>query len=185
MNLKTGVSRKQSTPNFRKCLFLGKFDVLCFLETPVLRFALLPYYRQNLGFCFFRPLRKWVNEKKEQMNSFFFNDPIINLRAKPILPEERYKDEYARKLRYEEEAEKFKQMHINPLRANKSDEDALKSILGMKGEYHICWPRSVTPPVSLHAQYLKEYKFNLFPFRGQNNAQSSDMTKHISHLIGH
>ena len=159
--------------------------MLCFLETPVLRFALLPYYRQNLGFCFFRPLRKWVNEKKEQMNSFFFNDPIINLRAKPILPEERYKDEYARKLRYEEEAEKFKQMHINPLRANKSDEDALKSILGMKGEYHVCWPRSVTPPVSLHAQYLKEYKFNLFPFRGQNNAQSSDMTKHISHLIGH
>ena len=27
-----------------KCSFFGKFDVLCFLETPVLRFALLPYY---------------------------------------------------------------------------------------------------------------------------------------------
>ena len=25
---------------------LEKFDVLCFLETPVLRFALLPYYRR-------------------------------------------------------------------------------------------------------------------------------------------
>ena len=97
------------------------------------------------------------------MNSFFFTDPIINLRVKPILPEETYKDEYARKLRYEEEAEKFKQMHINPLRANKSDEDALKSILGMKGEYRVCWPRSLTPSVLLHAQYLKEYKFNLFP----------------------
>ena len=24
----------------------GKFDVLCFLETPVLRFALLSYYRR-------------------------------------------------------------------------------------------------------------------------------------------
>ena len=24
----------------KKCLFLGKFDVLCFLETPVLRFTL-------------------------------------------------------------------------------------------------------------------------------------------------
>ena len=66
MNLKTGVSRKQSTPNFPKnkhlvtpdthtqaCvpggknyLFFGKFGVLCFLETPVLRFVLLPYYRQ-------------------------------------------------------------------------------------------------------------------------------------------
>ena len=31
----------------KKCSFLGKFDVFCFLETPVLRFTLLPYYRQN------------------------------------------------------------------------------------------------------------------------------------------
>ena len=30
----------------KKCLFFVKFGVLCFLETPVLRFALLPYYRQ-------------------------------------------------------------------------------------------------------------------------------------------
>ena len=26
----------------KKCSFFGKFDSLCFLETPVLRFALLP-----------------------------------------------------------------------------------------------------------------------------------------------
>ena len=65
-NLKTGVSRKQSTPNFpknkhflppdthtyvcisrgKKCLFFGKFDMLCFLETPLLRIALLLYYRR-------------------------------------------------------------------------------------------------------------------------------------------
>ena len=58
------ISRKQSTPNFpknehflppdthkyvcvagdKKCSFFGKFGVLYFLETPVLRFALLPYY---------------------------------------------------------------------------------------------------------------------------------------------
>ena len=31
----------------QKCSFLGKFDVLSFLETPILRFALLPSYRQN------------------------------------------------------------------------------------------------------------------------------------------
>ena len=63
-NLKTGVSRKQSTPNFpkkrtflttdmhtdvcvsgdKKCSFFGKLGVLSFLETLVLRFALLPYY---------------------------------------------------------------------------------------------------------------------------------------------
>ena len=59
-NLKTGVSRKQSMPYFpknehflppdthtlggKKCSFFGKFGMLCFLETTVLRFALLPYY---------------------------------------------------------------------------------------------------------------------------------------------
>ena len=61
-----GVSRKQSTVSFpkkthflspdmptyvcvsggKKRLFFGKFGVVCFLETPVLRFALLPYYRR-------------------------------------------------------------------------------------------------------------------------------------------
>ena len=30
----------------KKCLLFGKFGVLCFLKTPVLRFALLPYYRR-------------------------------------------------------------------------------------------------------------------------------------------
>ena len=32
----------------KKCSLFGKFDVLCFLETPVLRFALLPYYRRSV-----------------------------------------------------------------------------------------------------------------------------------------
>ena len=32
----------------KKCSFFGKFGVLCFLETPVLKFALLPYYRRVL-----------------------------------------------------------------------------------------------------------------------------------------
>ena len=31
----------------KKCLFSGKFGVLCFLETPVLRLALLPCYWRN------------------------------------------------------------------------------------------------------------------------------------------
>ena len=59
-NLKTDISRKQSTPNFPKnehflppdthirgkemFVFFGKFGVVCFLEISVLRFALLPYY---------------------------------------------------------------------------------------------------------------------------------------------
>ena len=61
-NLKTGVSKKRSTPNFpqnehflspdthtyvsggKKC----SLGVLRFIETPILRFTLLPYYRQKL-----------------------------------------------------------------------------------------------------------------------------------------
>ena len=31
----------------KKCLFFGKFGVLCFLVTPDLRFILLPYCQQN------------------------------------------------------------------------------------------------------------------------------------------
>ena len=65
-NLKMGVSRKQSTRNFpkneyflpldthtyvrvsggKKYSFFGKLGMLYFLETSVLRFALLPNYRQ-------------------------------------------------------------------------------------------------------------------------------------------
>ena len=33
----------------KKCSFYGKFDVFCFLETPVLIFALLPYYRRLIS----------------------------------------------------------------------------------------------------------------------------------------
>ena len=65
-NLKKSSSRKQSAPKFpknehfllpgmhtylcvsggKKCLFFGKFGVLRFLETTVLRFALFSYYRR-------------------------------------------------------------------------------------------------------------------------------------------
>ena len=68
----TGVTRKQSTPNFpenehflapdtqtcvcisggKKCLFFGKFDVIYFLVTFVLRFASLPYYRRIVRLIF-------------------------------------------------------------------------------------------------------------------------------------
>ena len=41
----------------KKCSFFRKFGVLCFLETPVLRFALLPYYRR-ISQCIF----PWVKE---------------------------------------------------------------------------------------------------------------------------
>ena len=70
-NLKTGVSRKQSTTNFpknehflppdKKCSFFGKFGVLCFLEAPVFRFAILPYYRRVIRIGI---LRKKIVERK-------------------------------------------------------------------------------------------------------------------------
>ena len=60
-NLKTSVTRKQSTPNFpesehflalwyahpggKKYLFFGKFGVFCFPVTPVLELVILLYYR--------------------------------------------------------------------------------------------------------------------------------------------
>ena len=56
-NLKTHVSRKQTTSDFLMCVcisggkkgsFFGKLNALCFLETPVFRFALLPYYIHTL-----------------------------------------------------------------------------------------------------------------------------------------
>ena len=39
-------SEKRTFLGGKKCLFFGKFGVLRFPETPVLRFALLPYYRR-------------------------------------------------------------------------------------------------------------------------------------------
>ena len=81
-----GVSGKQSTPNFPKnehflppdthtnvcasrgnnCSFFGTFGVLYLLETPVLRFAFLPYYRQmevvenNFALCYI-----WTQEREQ------------------------------------------------------------------------------------------------------------------------
>ena len=41
--IRTGTCAYQGV---RNVCFFGKFGVLCFLLTPVLRFALLPYYRR-------------------------------------------------------------------------------------------------------------------------------------------
>ena len=38
----------------KKCPFFGKLDVICFLETPILKFALLSYYRQFVAIYFFK-----------------------------------------------------------------------------------------------------------------------------------
>ena len=89
-NLKTGVTRKQSTPNFpeyenllrldthtcvcvsggKKCLFFGKFSVICFLVTTFLRFALLSYRRINiiiLAFHYAHKVTKKAGIRQENM----------------------------------------------------------------------------------------------------------------------
>ena len=45
----------------KKCSFFGKFGVLCLLETPVLRFALLPYYRRFIVARF--ATKQYMDEK--------------------------------------------------------------------------------------------------------------------------
>ena len=56
--------KAQPLPGGKKCSFFGKFDVLCFLETPVLRFALLPYYRRVIPLEIleegWQPQKKWL-----------------------------------------------------------------------------------------------------------------------------
>ena len=44
-HVKLSEKRTFLTP-CKKCSFLGKFGLLCFLETPVLRFGCLPYYQR-------------------------------------------------------------------------------------------------------------------------------------------
>ena len=81
-----GVSRKQSTSNFpknehflppdthtyvcvsggKKCSFFGKFDMLCFLETPILISVLLPYYRRNQSSIFYSHLCPFQNTPLEK-----------------------------------------------------------------------------------------------------------------------
>ena len=62
----------------RKYLFFGKFGVLCFLETPILRFALLSYYQQNRSLnC--EPCNSKMNSKQFiQFHSFY----LVNLKPR-------------------------------------------------------------------------------------------------------
>ena len=50
----------------KKCLFFGKFGVLSFLETPVLRFVLLPYYWRYHSADRQNPTKTTLNLYKEK-----------------------------------------------------------------------------------------------------------------------
>ena len=71
----------------KKCSFFGKFDVLCFLETPVLSFALLPYLlpyqRTKINKCFlkdtfFRDILSSLTDMRQQV-SFLIRERLAFL----------------------------------------------------------------------------------------------------------
>ena len=80
-NKKTKIVRKTNISNSlihtltcaylgdKKCSFYGKLGPLCFLVTPALRFALLPYYRFNkvlIKFQQFSVLKKFQHQVKNK-----------------------------------------------------------------------------------------------------------------------
>ena len=96
-NLQTGVTRKQGTPNFPKnehffppdthtsvcvsggdnCSFFGKFSVLCFLVTPVSRFAYNWCLVQLLYAKYMNVLiSKKVSATTFVVSSFFIDDQV-------------------------------------------------------------------------------------------------------------
>ena len=63
----------------KKCFLFGKFSLLCFLVTPVLRFAILPYYRQIVEReCYIAIARKYNSQRyyknftRQEWLNFFF-----------------------------------------------------------------------------------------------------------------
>ena len=98
MNLKTGVSRKQSTLNFPKnehflppdvytyvwvsggknFSFFGKFGVLSFLETPVWRFVLLPYYQRMYSRYYQYTLKFLRNYSLKVLTAFLKEKRLLN-----------------------------------------------------------------------------------------------------------
>ena len=55
----------------KKCFYFGKFVIPCFLETPVLRFALLPHYQRNI-------IRRSYWASKQRLCQFVLNKLIVS-----------------------------------------------------------------------------------------------------------
>ena len=78
----------------KKCLFFGKFSVLCFLETPVLRFALLPYYRRietsRYVWTVKRRMYKYINLLKTSLISNELSKGYIRIYLPDMKEEEKF-----------------------------------------------------------------------------------------------
>ena len=100
-------------------------------------------YSQSITklYLLYRPLRKWISNKKDAMNNISPSYGIIQkptpLKDKTL--DEKEKDRKLKKQRRDKEAEEFKKKHLllNPLRSNKESEETLKSLLGMNGRFYL------------------------------------------------
>ena len=54
----------------KKCSFFGKFGILCFLVTPVLRFTLLLYYRPLYGTVFSSCRKQLIDLQNKSLFSY-------------------------------------------------------------------------------------------------------------------
>ena len=63
----------------RKCLFFGKYGVICFLVTPILRFAFLSYYRRSIVWLY--PEAYWRPCQISNTLPSIYVPSIINLRG--------------------------------------------------------------------------------------------------------
>ena len=52
----------------KKCSFFGKFGLLCFLETPILRFTLFAYYRRFIKTCCLWPDKTFLESAVSHKN---------------------------------------------------------------------------------------------------------------------
>ena len=70
----------------KKCSFFGKFGVLCFLVTSVLKFPLLPYYQRNNGYARFK-IFPGANSKEllhyivPTLENGFYNTAVVHVRV--------------------------------------------------------------------------------------------------------
>ena len=66
----------------KKCSLFGKFVVFCFLETPVLRFAILPYHQRTIGYCGYRITLSLLHFCPFPANIYLFKVNNRNIRKK-------------------------------------------------------------------------------------------------------
>ena len=72
-NVNLALSNASQWCIWHACAYQGKFDVLCFLVTPVLRFVFLPFGRRYKHHLFFRKkYGSWMHDNRSSRSQMFF-----------------------------------------------------------------------------------------------------------------